>query len=610
MLMSRKIWLVLAIATLVAVSFAASVVAARRASEDRPKHVTRGLDFLHARQSDDGGFSTSSNTAWAVLGAVASGERMGSSAWTKKGKNPFDYLQGVSHEAAATSATVDNAPVYYARMIMAYVAMDRRDRVFVAGTPSVDLLAKLYTYQDLTEGSSTKGSFSPSSSTRNYDAVHTTAWAVLALFNFNVTTEERFGLAEAWLAGQQRTDGGFASEAGKNSDCLTTALAIQALSVGPDGLQWDAPAARQFLKDNQNADGGFPRNPGARTNAEATAAGIQAILALGEHPEDEFWKAGAPYGAGDTPIYALGLLQRTNGSYNLTARESDRPLAVTSWAITAMRRKSFAAYPRNIGAAEKAFKFRPKFRSITPKNGAKFKSHVVSIRATYTDFYPKGTGIKPSSSRLYVDNDNKSRPAVIGRYGLHLLLKNVPNGDHTYKIELRDNAGNVKTVERKFTVAVPSPTPTFSPNPQPTYNPGPIYPTVYPTTTPKPYTTPTPVVTPTPYETYTPYPYASPTPTASPVVTGSPVPSPSSSASPAGTGAEGGGGSAAGFVGGTLLAMLPIGAAISYLLLHRREELLGAASQGTVLAGGGSKWERFKQTLARSKDLTRPSSRE
>ena len=56
--------------------------------------------------------------------------------------------------------------------------------------------------------------------------------------------------------------------------------------------------------------------------------------------------------------------------------------------------------------------------------------------------------------------------------------------------------------------------------------------------------------------------------------------------------------------------MLPIGAVISYLLLHRREEILGTASQGAVLAGGGSAWERFKHTLARSKDLTRPSSRE
>ena len=617
MLRSRKIWLVLAIAALVAVSFAASVLAARRPSEDRPKSVTRGLDYLHARQGDDGGFGTPSNTAWAVLGAVASGERMGSSAWTKKGKNPFDYLQSVSHEAAATSANVDNAPVYYSRMILAYVAMGRRERVFVAGTPHIDLLAKLYTYQDMADGSSTKGSFSPSSSTRNFAAVQTTSWAVLSLHNFGVAAEERFQLAATWLAGMQNeVDGGFSAEAGEDSDCLNTALAIQALSVGPDGLAWDPAAARQFLKDAQNADGGFPYSPGGRTNAEATSAAIQAIVALGERPDDAFWKAGinTPTYAGiNTPTSALGALQQKDGAYRLTSRERSRPVAVTSWAITAMRRKSFASYPRNIGSAEKAFKFRPKLRTISPKNGAKFKTHVVLIRATYTDFYPKGTGIKPSASRLYVDNDNRSRPADIGRYGLRLLLKNVPNGEHTYKIELRDNAGNLKVIERRFTVSVPTPTPTT----QPTFNPGPVYPTVFPTATSKPpitptlAPTPTTTLTPTPYETLTPstYPYVSPSAAASPLVTGSPLPSPSTSASPVGTGA-GGGGSGAGFVGGTLLAMLPIGAVISYLLLHHREELLGAASQGTVLAGGGSTWERFKQTLARSKDITRPSSRE
>jgi hypothetical protein len=604
MRMSRKIWLGVAIATLVAVSFAASVVAARRSSEDRPRHVTRGLDYFHARQGDDGGFVTPANTAWTVLGAVASGERMGSSAWTRKGKNPFDYLQATNHEAAATSATVDNAPVYYARMIMAYVAVDRRERVFIAGTPHVDLLAKLYTYQDLTDGSPTKGSFSPSSSTRSFDAVHTTSWAVLSMYNFNVTTEERFALAETWLAGQQMAGGGFASEAGENADCLTTALAIQALSVGPDGLSWDPTAARQFLKDNQNTDGGFPHSPGGRTNAEATAAAIQAILALGEHPDDAFWRVGA-----NTPIDALGALQRQTGAFRLTSRENLRPLAVTGWAVTALRRRSFASFPRITGSAEAAFKFRPTFRTVSPKNGAKFKStRVVLIKATYTDFYPKGTGINHAASRLYVDGDNKSRPADIGKYGLRLLLKNVPNGEHTYKIELRDHAGNVRVTERKFTVAVP--TPTYSPTARPTYDPGPVYPTAYPTqpSTPRPYSTAT--TTPEPYETYTPYPYDSPSPTASPMVTGSPIPSPSTSASPAGAGGSGGGGSAAGFVGGTLLAMLPIGAVLAYLLLHRREELLGTASQGTVLAGGGSPWERFKQTLARSKNLTRRSSRE
>lgn len=607
MLMSRRIWLVPAVAALIAVSFAASVVAARRSSEDRPKYVTRGLDYLHARQGDDGGFSTPENTAWAILGAVASGERMGSSAWTKKGKNPFEYLQSVNHETAATGATVDNAPVYYARMIMAYQAVGRSDRVFIAGTPHVDLLAKLYTYQDLTDGSPTRGSFSPSSSTRNFDAVHTTSWAALSMHNFGLSGEQRFQLAETWLADRQNAaDGGFPAEAGKPSDCLNTALAIQALSVGPAGLPWDEAAARQFLKDNQNADGGFPVAPGGRTNAEATSAAIQAIIALGERPDDAFWKVGV-----DTPIDALGALQQKSGAYKLTSRTRLRPLAVTSWALTAMRRKSFASYPGNIGSAETAFKFRPQFRSLSPKNGAKFTSHVVLIRATYTDFYPKGTGIDPSASRLYVDSDNKSKPADIGKYGLRLLLKNVPNGDHTYRIELRDEAGNVKAIERRFSVSVPVPRPTYTPGPRPTYTPGPK-PTYYPgpvyptsTSTPRPYSTVTP--TPTPYSTLTPYPYGSPSPAASAIVAGTPLPSPSTSASPVGAAEDGG--SAAGFVGGTLLAMLPIGAAISYLLLHRRAEQLNAASQGTVLAGGGSSWEQFKQTMAQSKDLTRPSSR-
>jgi len=603
--MRRRLWLALAVAALVAASFAASVVAAKRASDDRPRYVTRGLDFLHSRQLEGGGFSTPANTAWSVLGAVASGERMGSSAWSIKGKNPFDYLQSVDHEKAATGAAVDNAPVYYARAIMAYVAVDQRDRVFVAGTPHVDLLAKLYTYQDTTDASPTKGSFSPSSSTRQFDAVHTTSWAVLAMFNFGLQTEPRYAWAETWLGQQQRANGGFPTEAGKNADVVTTALAVQALVNAPDGTVGPEvlPAARQYLKNSQNADGGFPTSPGGTTNAEATSAAIQAIVALGERPEDDFWKAGI-----NTPIYALGVLQRTDGAYKLTVKVSDHPVAVTSWALVAMRRKSFSVYPKNIGAAEVAFRFRPQLRSIAPKNGTKFKhTRIVLIRATYTDFYPKGTGIEPAACRVYVDGVNKSRPADIGKYGLRLQLKGVPNGTHTYKIELVDHAGNRKAVERTFIVdvvtPVPQPTQTYTPIP------GPVYPTVYPTPSETVYPEPTDTITPTPYETYTPYPYDGPSPYPSasgqPVI-GSPMPSPSTSASP---GATGGGGSAAGFVGGTLLAMLPIGAAISYLALHRREQALGGASEGAVLTGGGSAWERFKQTLAQSKDLTKPTSR-
>ena len=164
--MSRRVWLALTLAAITAASFAASSVAAKlhAVSEARPKTVTRGLDYLHSRQTDAGGFGSMANTAWGVMGAVASGERMGNNAWFVKGKNAFDYLQAHSHEAAATGFDVDNAPVYYARAIMAYVAVDRPDRVYIAGTPRIDLLAQLYGYQDLTDASPTKGSQASASS--------------------------------------------------------------------------------------------------------------------------------------------------------------------------------------------------------------------------------------------------------------------------------------------------------------------------------------------------------------------------------------------------------------------------------------------------------------
>lgn len=596
--MRRKLWLVLAVAALVAVSFAASVVSAKRVSDARPRTVTRGLDFLHSHQAENGGFKTAPNTLWAVLGAVASGERMGSKAWTVSGHDPFDYLQSVDHKVTAGGGLVDNAPVYYARAIMAYVALGQRERVFVAGTPKVDLLAQLYTYQDTTTGSATEGSFSPSSSMRTFDAVHTTSWAVLAMHAFGLDSDARYAAAIAWLAGQAGESGGFPSEPGKTADVLDTALAVQALAGAPEG-QVDAAvlaAARQYLKDAQNANAGFPVSPGGPTDAEATSATIQAIIALGEDPDGEPWRSG-----GKTPAVALGALQQVDGSYSSSARSSAGSVPTTGWALVALRHRSFVTFPRDTGAATRAFLYRPEFKTVSPKNKAKFThTRVVLVRATYTDFAPKGTGIKPKACRLYIDDVDRSRPAKIGRYGLRLLLKDVPNGSHTYRILLRDEAGNEHELERTFIVNVQTP-PVV-----PTNTPTPIYPTHYPTPTytPTPYET----KTPTPYPTPTEYPSYSPYPTESPSgmpVTGSPVPSPSTSASP-GASSGGGGGSAAGFVGGTLLAMLPIGAAISYLALQRREEILGSASQGALLAGGGSSWDRFKAALAKSKDLTRP----
>jgi hypothetical protein len=487
---------------------------------------------------------------------------------------------------------------------MSYVAADRAERVFVAGTPRIDLLAKLYGYQDLVDGSPTKGSFSPSTSSRKFQAVHTTAWAILAMQALGADEKDRFALAERWLATQQVADGGFPAQAGEPSNCEDTAVAIQALELAADVALDPAiiPAARQYLKANQRADGGFPYKPGTGTDAWATAAAIQAILAMGEKPDSADWMVGA-----NTPGSALATLQQKNGAYVKKRGDATGPLPTTSWALVALRDKPFTTFPAARPPALKAFVFRPQITSVLPKDGQKYtNTRSVLIRAAYTDG-AKGTGVDPSACRVYVDDLNKTKPAEIGRYRLQLQLKNLANGLHTYRLEIIDHAGNVKKVARRFTIAVPTPTPTppYIPTPAPPYTPPPIIvPTPTPTPTPTPSTTLTPTAYPSSDTTVTPTPYQSD----GYPVTGVPVASPSPSGSP-GAGSDGDSGSAAGFLGGTLLAMLPIGAAISYLALRRREQALSAAGEGAVLKGGGSAWERLKGALGKSKDLVKPAGK-
>src|SRR5450756_668722 len=172
---------------------------------------------------------------------------------------------------------------------------------------------------------------------------------------------------------------------------------------------------------------------------------------MGEKPDSAYWMVGA-----NTPKSALGALQQQNGAYDKKRGDDTGPLPTTSWALAALRDKPFTTFPRTRPPALEAFVFRPQMKSVLPKNDQKYtNTHSVLIRATYTDG-AKGTRVNPTACRVHVDNVNKTKPADIGRYGLHLQLKNVPDGVHTYRLEIVDHAGNVKKVERRFTVATVS----------------------------------------------------------------------------------------------------------------------------------------------------------
>ncbi len=53
--------------------------------------------------------------------------------------------------------------------------------------------------------------------------------------------------------------------------------------------------------------------------------------------------------------------------------------------------------------------------------------------------------------------------------------------------------------------------------------------------------------------------------------------------------------------------MLPLGAALTYYLLHRREDAMAGASAGEELPGGGSGWERTRDAFAKSGDIIKPA---
>ena len=305
-----------------------------------------------------------------------------------------------------------------------------------------------------------------------------------------------------------------------------------------------------------------------------------------------------------TPESALGGLQLKNGAYKDESSDTAASAMMTSWALAALMHQPFSSYPKDAGTALEGFVFKPQILSAGPKDHTKYTdTHSVLIKAKYSDGEKAGrvgTGVDVKACRVYVDKVSRTKQAKIGAHVLSLKLENVPNGSHTYKLRIVDNAGNVTQLERGFTVAVPAPTPT--PTVAPTYTP----PYVAPTTSPTPSTTlyPTPTVS----DSGSAYPSASSSAYPAGTVSGAPIPSLSPSGRTHARVSAGGTGTG-GFVGATLLAMLPLGVAASYLAINRREHAMDPATEGKVLGGGGSPWDRVKRSVGSLKDLFKPAGR-
>jgi energy-coupling factor transport system substrate-specific component len=254
--------------------------------------LSRGTNFLQARQLADGSFAEQGRsgypqlTAWATLGLQASGSSPRSRAATAK------YL--TAHEAALGSAT-DLALVALAEQALG----QHPDR----------LLARLRALER------------PNGSVGGL--VNGTAWSVLA---FRAGGEPVPSGAVRWLLARQTRAGGWGWTAGA-ADSNDTAAVVEALRAG--GVR-GRPIRRAlgFLLRYRNSDGGFELTRGRGSDAQSTAWAIQAFLAAGK---------ATPRGA----FAYLRRLQRSDGSFRYSARYTTTPVWVTAQVLPALARKPF-----------------------------------------------------------------------------------------------------------------------------------------------------------------------------------------------------------------------------------------------------------------------------
>ncbi len=592
----------------------AAAASGRSATALTKYYTPHALDCLNAHQRTDGGFSLNASagdaasTNWVIMALAAAGQKPAS--WRTEGNDPLDFLKGKNLENAAQGTSPVNVPRYYAQAILAYSAAGRGDLIYIAGSTSINLVAKLESYAD-----KTTGEFSPvpGSTTVGYDQVETTAWALLAMTEAGETSALP-GDAARWLAAQARGNGGFAADL-KLSTAPTagaTGLVVQALKAA-DSTDPAVTAAiangAAFLRTLQRPDdGGFAERAGGPSNTVSTAWAVEGLRAAGTSIGSLTYD----------PLLYLRHRQIRSGAFRQSAGSLGNLMDTTPQALIALSGRSL---PVGTGQTTGTH-FDPRFAALTPQAGSVFKTRSVTVHASYYDT-PRnhdtltGTGIKPAAIRITLDGKGITKKAHIFTGSLSLALSGLANGSHKIAVTIADRAGNTTQLTRTFTVSVPVTPPasgTGTGGGTGTGTGGNTHPgggtgtsgghVVTPSgptggTTPGGTTT-TPGTSASPFASISPGTALSTPPTTNgsfpPGVAPSPTATVTGSVASKGGSGGGGGGHTAAYVGGALLALVPLGFAGSWLLRRRMMDVMAGAAKGQTLPAEPSRgWQFWKQ---------------
>lgn len=404
-------------ATILALAWA-FVLACTLAVASRPspaaatdRAITRGLDFLHARQRTDGGFadpgqpSSEAMTSWCVVAIAAAGEDPAT--WKKSGRDPVAYLAG---QASKPTAVTD-----LARLTLAVIAARRNARDF----GGVDLVAKI------------KGQVASEGSAGDHigTMVNSHAWGMIALAAAGepVTSD-----MVRWLTGQQNSDGGWGWGTSIASDSNDTAAAIEALmAAGQSPSSSTVERGLAYMRTRQTSDGGFAYSTGT-PDANSTSWAVQALVAAGETPDGSSWSK-----SGKSPMSMLRGLQRTDGSFEYQSGRVQNALFTTVQVIPALARRPFPL-PRGASLSPVAA-WTPSVVALNPHAGARVASGAqVLFRFAVSD----GSGTGVAASGVTVKLDGTKLKVTMSGGEAQATATSLSSGSHEIQVAVADRAGN------------------------------------------------------------------------------------------------------------------------------------------------------------------------
>ena len=272
--------------------------------------ITKALEYLKNRQSEDGGISGITVTAWAAMAISASEESF------EDWGNLINYLKKKSMVLDPEKATD------WERHALAIIACNENPNNFTG----IDFIEKIISFYDGIQ----------------YDEVsilYDDYFGIISLISAGFkTTDLIIQNTKSYIISKQDENGGW-------GDADSTAAAIMSLVTAGETIDSKSITdGLTYLKTLQTNDGGF--RSWTETNAASTAWAVMAIIATNNNPTSSEWTKN-----GNDPISYLISLQQQDGSFNWAKDKSINPEWMTSYVIPALLGKY---YPVKIN--ESAFK--------------------------------------------------------------------------------------------------------------------------------------------------------------------------------------------------------------------------------------------------------------